>query len=344
MENNNTRTSNYRYCAQIMISHVKKTKDVHSKLLEILNKDFDLFGRIYELKVLRQAKNNITREKDTIAFLKYVKNTSHWEAIEHYNTKGLYFMDKKLYFRPSGFTNDETNGREIEHNVRCVRLGQFGMPLNGATALDNAVTRPRELIITRRVSANDDITVIHEPQTQQIADDEQYRCLKCNSIQNFGDFNNHKEACTGPSELETRVQSYSSVIRNQITHHEQDSSLLRFLDERCCICQESMILLKNKEIKSLICGHRIHMECYNGLIANGIPCSKQRFDYGIDPITQLPVAAQIVDLEVFLYNYSNKVYACPLCRMVGTSQMLNFSSGRKWYYVQPDLVEINDGN
>ena len=146
MENNNTRTSNYRYCAQIMISHVKKTKDVHSKLLEILNKDFDLFGRIYELKVLRQAKNNITREKDTIAFLKYVKNTSHWEAIEHYNTKGLYFMDKKLYFRPSGFTNDETNGREIEHNVRCVRLGQFGMPLNGATALDNAVTEESQLM------------------------------------------------------------------------------------------------------------------------------------------------------------------------------------------------------
>lgn len=338
-----SRANDYKYCAQIMVSHIRKTNAVHSKLLDLLNKDFNLFGRILELKVLKKAKHNSDNQKDTIAFLTYVRNASHWEAIEHYNGKGLYFMDKKLYFRPSAFTNEEFHNGNTDYSTRCVRLGQFGMPLNGSTERDNAVTRDREIMVTRRLTANNIITILNQqPNEETIDRTEKYKCVKCDKVQEIGDFVIHKAACTGLNELETKVLRLADVIRNQLTQSEHESSLIRFMEEQCSICHEAMLLSKSKDIKTLVCGHRIHLECYENLIANGIPCPKQRFDYGIDTISQLPVVANIVETEVNLADFSNKIYACPLCRAIGTSTLLNFTTGRKWYYQAVDLVEIDN--
>lgn len=347
--------NNYRFCGQIMISHIKKSRGVYHKILELLNKDFDLFGRILQLKVLRTGNRNLrTEQTDTIAFLTYVRNASHWEAIEHYTAKPIFYMEKKLHFRPCSFTNEEySTNNTNRYRGHFRRLGVFGMPLNGSTDWDNETTRNREANYIRRITANNNtneamalnVPVLENQPRSVITDDDTYRCVKCNSIQKFSEYSNHKQACTGFNEIEKKVELFSNFVRHLANDGEDDWILINLLEEKCSICFEYMATCRSREIKTLVCGHRLHLQCYEGLVENGIPCPKQRLEYGEDVRTRLPVTLNVVETQYFRANYTNKAYICPLCRTVGTKYLLNFSNAnRRWSFGDlDDIIEVDNG-
>jgi hypothetical protein len=78
--------SQYKYCGQIHITHIRKCRDLYKKLFKQLNQHYARFGRIVKLKVLAQGNTQLeNNQKSTVAFLQYVRSASHWEAIDFFN-------------------------------------------------------------------------------------------------------------------------------------------------------------------------------------------------------------------------------------------------------------------
>jgi hypothetical protein len=139
MDQRSVNPNNYKYCGQIQITHIKKCRDLHQKLLKKLNEHFPRFGRILKLKVLANGDSRLQcNQNTTVAFLQYVRNPSHWEAIDYFNNVlALYIHNKRVFFKPCGFTNEEFSIEDKDFNVHCQRFGQFGRPLNSSTWHDN---------------------------------------------------------------------------------------------------------------------------------------------------------------------------------------------------------------
>ena len=136
--------NNFKHCAQIQITRIARCRDLYEKLFKKLNVHFDRFGRILKLKVLATGnKNASANQTTTVAFLQYVRNASHWEAIEFFNTNA-YIKEKRLFFKPCGFTNEDFTTVTTDYHYPCQRIGEFGRPLDSATLHANLATRQRE--------------------------------------------------------------------------------------------------------------------------------------------------------------------------------------------------------
>jgi hypothetical protein len=370
--------NNFKHCAQIQITRISRCRDLYEKLFKKLNIHFDRFGRILKLKVLATGnKNSSANQTTTVAFLQYVRNASHWEAIDFFNNaNAIYVKEKKLFFKPCGFTNEDYTTVTTDYHYPCQRIGEFGRPLDSSTLHDNLVTRQREHTYFTRVTNgnpmvvfNSEMQSIHEcarevnsvrlvrslsevnaepsirpsssdninvelPALEDIVDNlpveenGNIRCITCNQIKPWIQYPEHKNNCTGFSGREKKINDLIETLRDKSDENLNDNDLICCFEDNCFLCLDHFLDCRRKEVKTLNCGHRVHMECFNKLVNNGVPTSERLMEYEFDQ-NERPTEIQMVDTQFYLSAYTNKTIICPVCKVVTFSQVLNFNDALK---------------
>lgn len=112
----------YKYCTQIMISHVRWPINVSRDQLEYDLEELlyrEEFGEIIKLEVRSIEDAGGNDDEETIGFLQYRRNSNHYPALFYFSHLNIKLYGKTLWFRPCGFSNFDYNRKPLCYRVKC---------------------------------------------------------------------------------------------------------------------------------------------------------------------------------------------------------------------------------
>lgn len=353
-DNSSINASEYRYCGQIQITHIRKCRDLYKKLFKKLDQHSSRFGRILKLKVLANGNVNISNHQSTtVAFLQYVRSASHLEAIDFFNNgPGIFIKDKRLLFKPSGFINEEytTVLRDFHSGSNSIISTEMDSSsvISGNNILIQREKEFQNIKMIRNITVAENESIISDVPplilddlTTDVAEVNNVKCINCNLEIMFHMYPNHKDECKGLSDIERKITEISDVLRRKLTIGENDNDILCHIEDNCFLCLDNFMENRKKEVKTLNCGHRVHNNCFVRLAQNGITCSDKYLEYFVDDRDQ-PIQIDVLDSQFATSDYSNKAIVCSICKIITFSQVLSFEDairGRTAY--RPDIVEMD---